>query len=311
MDVLKTCYNKAVEALIFLTKKETLYKIATGALIVSSLVPNAALAVASAACRFFNQPALADRIEYERRKFVFIVVEHSLANLSDAPLEVLTGAKNLPKRSVIFSGEDLSVLEKMRTLFRETHAASPLKNVPTLKMDGMKAKGASFKLADGLALTGPYRFIQKCLEANITSENDLKKVGAQFEGGFDAEASTLQRIYYKMLPAYKDEPLEKVYDEFANCFGLKSNSMSNYSFPYDAAKFDSLANGLYWINFPKGYQKSHAVVLVKYAFGTYIFDPEFGLMSTKNSSPMAAFLKVAQAHNSQVDSCKVHHIVKK
>lgn len=319
----KTSCSAIAGMLTNLFTPRSLYKLATCAIIVSSIIPNVALAVTSATFRFFNNPGLADTVETIRRKFVFIVVEHNIANLADAPLEVLTTSKNLPSRSVIFKGEDAAVLEKTRNIFHAIHASSVLRDVSTAKVDNMKAKSASFKLADGLSLTGPYRFIQKCLNSNVNSEDDLKHVALEFEGGFDAEVSTLHRIYKKMLPAYKNQALEIVYDEFARCMDLKFEDMNIESSKYnffndffgvahipDVARFDALSEGLYYVTFPKGYQKSHAVVMAKYNFGTYIFDPEFGLMSTKDHTPTQGFLKVSAAYQDVDRRCQVHKIIK-
>ncbi|MBS0635263.1 MAG: hypothetical protein JSR37_07350 [Verrucomicrobia bacterium] len=268
-------------------------KLASATVIIASLVPNAALAIAAVAAKIFNKPDLASSLEYTRRKFVIIVQEHFKANFADAPLPLLTRTKNLPTREVIYNEQDKPAIAKMRTAFLNTFPDLDTKN----KIANMKNKGASFTLADTMCLGGCFSAIKKCL--NAKSEEELIGLAKQFDGGFDAEAAAAQKLYRKLYDPNVDKK-EELYTSFGQLMGLKIVPESHQN---DVRDFDSLAKGAHLLTIDKTYEY-HNVVLFKFDFGTYLFDPEYGLMTTQAMSTAGAVNTLIKSYQKLDMTCE-------
>lgn len=288
----------------------TFLKIASATIVVASTFPRAALAIAAAVARLFNNVQLAQAIEYRQRKFTLIVTEHYKANLAEAPLPLLATSKNLPTQAVIAKGEDKEAIAKMRTTF--------LNNFPHLDSANNVAnahnRGASLKLADSMCLGGCFRAIKTCL--NAKSEEELVGLSKQFEPGFDADAAALEYLYRRSRPAcIKDKiPYEEMYRSFASLMNLKyvANSSEKFTFrdmmgekdESTATRFNELPKGAHFVSFIEEGTKRHAAVLFKFDFGTYLFDPELGLMSTKDHIAAHAMIRLIEHYQTPNLDCE-------
>lgn len=183
----------------------------------------------------------------------------------------------------------------------------------------MKIKGANLKLADSMSLGAVFRVMHNCFGAAITSEDDLKNVTKQFEYGFDAEPAALQLLYRKMFSTLTNPvagiPDQEMYNTFARLMNLHYTPGSHQKLNFQDAlgetdsstmnKFDALPNGSYLLTFPNAYRQAHAITYLKYDFGSYLFDPKYGLMPTKDTTASAALTTLIKSYQDMNVRCEV------
>ena len=235
----------------------------------------------------------------------------------------------------------------MRDLFLVKNPTTP---EVTEKLQKMNVKGATIK---GICFGATHSFLKACLNAHVTSEEELISVAKRFEEGFDAEAAGLQKIYGKTFlkfSAYRNNQIQKLLSEYRQtlfeenakpleCENIKSyidkvnllsgrieelryetysiQSIEYYNkltsplairiqngsaktdptcfldFEKNKAvrnRFDTLPEGAYFLCFNTT-KSGHAVAFVKYSFGSYILDPNFGLMAAASAQTLLTLLK--------------------
>lgn len=285
-----------------------------------------ALRAIASVCKFFGQIDCYHYLRYTAKKFHAVHITHTKAHLASPPLAVLTLAKNIARRDVIFREEDVKIAKIMREQFLAE--ATPHKALDELR--DCQIKGAT---ATGICFGATSSVIRDLLHANISSEQELIAFTKQYEEGFDAAASAIQLLYKKtgqlrksmastwtaqlaVLQAECDQTHtekglqditervtaftqrnEREYNTHINSLSLfirlklqdNINSCRKYSLldKTESQAFDTMPNGLYSLHFSTE-SGGHAICHLKYSFGSYLFDPNYGLMACKDKTPSEA-----------------------
>ncbi len=336
--------SKTIQAYHFTQGKRFCKYIRGGIIIGFASIALLGLRIGIFVCKIFRQDGSANFLKHNTRKFFVIHIEHNFAYFSSSPLPLLTYAKNLAKPGCIAREDDVKTIKVMRDLFLAKNSTTP---EITEKLQKMNVKGANIK---GICFGATHSFLKACLNAHITSEEDLINVAKQYEEGFDAEAAGLQKIYGKTFlrsHTYRNDQIQKLLSEYkqtlseANAKPLDNENIKslmdkttllnlriadlryeNFNSQYynsltlplgikmqkgasntdyncfngfeknEAIRntFDTLPDGTYYLSFNTT-KSAHAVAFVKYSFGSYILDPNFGLMKASSAQTLLTLLK--------------------
>ncbi len=225
-----------------------------------------------------------------RRIYAIHVLHNSFSTYSIAPLPLLACTRNIARRDCIQKREDITAAKLFREKFLQQGGASPevAKKIREIKFSGAQVKGICFGAT--------HIFVRSV--AHVTSEKELQAIAKTYQEGFPAEAAGLQAIYgkhskiliqnyAKAINRLKKEKAETVIKKindpapFAALVGLQCQEGYQFDrFDRDntvQTLFGQLPKGSYKLSF-NTYGGSHAIGYLKFDFGSYLFDPNKGLM---------------------------------
>ena len=204
-----------------------------------------------------------------------LVLLHPLSNLNCLTVsESLTFSKNLATQEVIWNGEDVLMgkeyLEKLH-----------LSQYPNF--------GAH---SDGICYGATLYLIKELLTTPVEDEAALVKVVGKYYRGFPAEASAMQTAHDTLIDHYmpKYRALVKLMDEETNVKeklrilqqseALLDEKEKQLSTLYALFNLKDRSNTtLSEIGHYQLTKDHHATLFLNYPFGTYLFDPNWGLWS--------------------------------
>jgi len=253
-----------------------------------------AIRALSAIAKLFGNMGAYHYFAYTAKKFYAVYVQHNITYFSSAPLPRLTYAKNIVRRDVIWNEEDRKATTLMRELFlRQNPDHAGFEKLTNASIRGAKSTGICFGAT--------HAFIKGCLDKNIQNEAELIEFAQSFEEGFDKEAAALQVVYQKLYPYRQLQffNLQPHFNSLSNLVGLNSGECDYYNLAEQAGQddFNAMENGLWSVHFNTN-PGAHAVAYLKFAFGSYIFDSNKGLMTTGDKTAACALKTLQESYSS-------------
>lgn len=284
---------------------------------------------------------LARKIRREADRVYIIYVAHNLARISSSPLPLLVPARNMARRNVVRRKDDVAAANALRNRLLST--GSFKKKNPNLEEHLQKAyfKGAN---KGGVCLGASFIFIKSVLNGRCGSERELIKVSRAFAEGFPKEAAGLQMIHNKFNwpsemsksahQGVRDLVAQEKSDESRmpalQKVGLVATQLGKLSklvgikvlkqplrdflqFDSDLAarrRFNALPEGSYFLRISIK-QGGHAISYHKFSFGSYLFDPNGGLMKCQSSEPANDLAKLLQRYPGRANPAQEgsHHLM--
>jgi hypothetical protein len=278
-------------------------------------------------------------LKLQARKIKVIHVSHRIYDLLHCMptkfnlIPLLSKTRNVGTRDSVLNGEDLAKAK----VFHDALIKNVANPVVAKKLKEIKLKGAITK---GVCFSASLWFIKSVLTAKIDSQEALQKMANECKDGFCSEVSGLQANCLKgskvFLQMYAEDlkrqglaasDIEKRTKKFAVdvmqqdsfmkstggfresfssiFFGLKIASSENSNFlnletdEFERSQFDELPQGAYSLSFHTALGP-HVVTYLKFDFGTYLLDPNFGLMKCEEK-PSKTLVKLLEARYSLKD----------
>lgn len=246
---------------------------------------------------------IAKKWRHKAGRLFLIHIAHHEATLT-SPLSLVMPMRNLPRREILQRNEDIKAVDALRHRF----AALPFVDKDLAE----KLKKAKFhgSKSDGICFGASLCFLKRVLKARCASEEQLIALARKDMDGFSAKATGMQMLYLKLgrldwypeaskqaLPAeaHRKSALQKLaenatrFGRLAQLMGLKLKGRPGdfLRFDCDAAvrrNFNALTQGVYELGILTR-SSAHSMAYLKMDFGSYLLDPNRGLMKCGAQNP--------------------------
>lgn len=244
-----------------------------------------------------------------------------------APLPLLMRTRNISEHAVLSQGKDMVEAHSLMQQFRSSqfsHKNPDMIDPAVWEMFPKVKLGRSKGICDAASLW----IIKTVAERFIQSEDQLKLLLKPYVRGFSAHVAAMQAVrggfkkeVREWISSFKrqveqEQNVEKLnaltekakhmriitiktLDAFSRVWGIRSqeDEERNFKFDCDASAtngFNALPKGTYWIEFTGC---KHAIAHLKFNFGSYLFDPNLGLMKCNQTSQ--DLLKIRKLYSSE------------
>ncbi len=197
--------------------------------------------------------------------------------------------KNIAKLHVIGQEKDLKKSREflgmvMDPAYCKAKGVEVLSDEDRAEIAKKAVKGARTK---GICFGASLMVVKKLLSSQIQSEEELVKALEVYRDGFPAKAAALQSVALALFRplGWGTAMKTRVASLIGMCYKEKAANKGKYSFSEIAheqsvkERFNQVKNSYYLMSFNVGKSSGHSVVYIKKEFGSYIYDPNFGLIS--------------------------------
>lgn len=194
-------------------------------------------------------------------------------------------------------------------LQRKPSAEEALKKIAAVFEEGFPKEAAGlYEIYDALEVSSRKK-IKEEMDREFTKVNGLlDKTESQSEIALlMSRAKDLHTQAKRRLLEIK----EKTFQVYCSILGMSLKGSPEKSYACDFTdfssrkktqeRFDALPLGVYYLGFSTE-NSGHAIAFLKYDFGTYLFDPNKGLMKCDESKPSSDFTKLSQTYRKDNDT---------